>query len=204
MSGPVLRAVVLAGGQSTRMGTSKLALRLGSKSVLERIVHELAASRVDAILVVLGPASEGLAANLTARADVLLLDRQTPDMRCTIEAALDHLESHSQTPTPDGLLICLADQPTLKRDTVNRLVEAYRFEPSRMFVPVYQGRRGHPIVLPWEKAIRIREVAPEHGLNVLLRDERDPAIEIVVDDPDVLLDLDEPSDFEALCRRPWD
>lgn len=204
MSIPVIRAIVLGGGESKRMGTQKLALPLGSKTVLQRIIHELSCSRVDSILVVLGPSSGSLAADLHGPTEVLRLDRQTSDMRATFEAGLNHLETMFRPTPADALLVCLADQPTIRRDNIDRLIDAYQSDPSQMFVPVYNARRGHPVVIPWRNAVQIRTLPPGTGLNVILRDEHEPAVEIPLDDPDILFDLDEPMDFERLRLRDWD
>lgn len=200
----MIAAIVLAGGRSERMGTQKLAIKLGGKTVLERVVDALNEAQVDSILVVLGPTASGLEGLVRPPAQALVLAEQTRDMRSTLEAAVDHIESEGRMSQNDGLLVCLGDQPTLRSETVRSLLAAYQLDPSRIVVPVFDGRRGHPVLLPWQTLASIRRLPPEQGLNALLRGAVCGVIELPTDDADVLLDLDEPSDLALLSKRCWD
>src|SRR5712691_10446212 len=94
-------ALIPAGGRSTRMGRPKLALPLGDRSVLERVVGSVRRAGVEHVLVVIGPhVPELVPLARSAGAHVLLLDAETADMRATIEHGLRWLEDHFH-PRPD-------------------------------------------------------------------------------------------------------
>src|SRR5262245_57591678 len=77
-------ALIPAGGKSTRMGRPKLALPLGSHSVLELVIGALRLARIETILVVVGPhVHELVPLARAAGAEVLLLTEETADMRAT-------------------------------------------------------------------------------------------------------------------------
>jgi len=197
-------AVVLAAGRSERMGTQKLALRLGSKTVLQRVVQALSDARVESILVALGPSAAALADSIVTQADVLALDEQTPDMRCTLQLALDRLRRTRAMEESDGVLVVLGDQPTLKPSIVTQLAAARQIDPGAVVAPVHAGRRGHPVLFPWKVVCAVERLPAGQGLNALLRSPASRVREVAVDDPDVLLDLDDLSDWEKLSKRSWD
>src|SRR4051794_26863763 len=96
-------ALLPAAGKSSRMGRPKLALPLGDRSVLERVIDTLRSAKVTNILAVLGPQVAHLAERAEkAGATVLLLKRQTPDMRATVQCGLDRLEENEQPEKDDA------------------------------------------------------------------------------------------------------
>lgn len=197
-------AVVLAGGRSERMGTQKLALRLGSKTVLQRVVQALSDAGVESILVALGPTAALLGDSIETQADVLALDEQTPDMRSTLQLALGRLRQTRAMAETDGVLVVLGDQPTLRPSIVTRLASARQNDPDAIVAPVHAGKRGHPVLLPWGALRALERLPADQGLNALLRSSAYRVREVAVDDPDVLLDLDDSSDWERLSKRSWD
>lgn len=206
-AGPVPRvfAVVPACGRSRRMGVPKLALPLGRRSVLEHVVSALAAAPLARTLVVVGPASPPPTSfSCGPTLEVLVLAEQTADMRATVEAGLRHLARTEQPGPNDAFLLALADQPTITASTVSALVAAHTTQSGRVRVPVFQGRRGHPVLFPWSLADTIPGLPAGRGLDALLESHPDLIVEMPVDSPDVLGDLDDPSDYERLRQRPWD
>jgi molybdenum cofactor cytidylyltransferase len=186
------------------MGTLKLTLPLGSKSVLERVLGALGASGVFETIVVLGPRSSPAATLVAPPAQLLLLEQETPDMRATVEAGLAQLQrTHSPTDR-DGFLLVLADQPALKAEWIDRLIAQRADRPQEILVPTFRGKRGHPVLFPWRMVDRLRRLPADAGINRLLRDEAPSVFESPVCDPDVLADLDEPGDYDAARRRRWD
>src|SRR5688572_13965780 len=105
------------------MGQPKLALPLGDRTVLERVIAAVRAGGVAEVLVVLGPASaslQGLAEQAGAR--TLVLPHDTPDMRATIQAGLDWLERQHHPRGHDTWLLLPADHPTLAPTVVRALI----------------------------------------------------------------------------------
>src|SRR5205823_5578166 len=112
--GPMTFAVIPAAGKSARMGRPKLALPLGGRTVLERVVASLREAGVEHVLVVIGPHVPQLAALAErAGAHVLQLAEETPDMRATVEAGLRWLEERFHPAPDDRWLLVPADHPTL-------------------------------------------------------------------------------------------
>ena len=191
-------AVVPAAGHSTRMGRPKLSLRLGDRTVLERVVAALRDAGVTRVVVVVGPHVADLAPAATvAGADVYLLPEPTPDMRTTVERGLAWVEEQHHPRPEDFWLLAPADHPTLNPAVVRRLLETGSQERS-IVVPVHGGRRGHPTLLAWRHVAGIRALPSDKGINAYLREQA--VFEVPVDDPGVLADLDTPEDWERIKK----
>lgn len=198
-------AVLPAAGKSTRMGRPKLALPLGERTILEHVLAALRRAEVEHVLVVVGPHVPELAALAErAGADVCRLAEETADMRTTVEHGLNWLEEHFRPHPHDAWLLIPADHPTLVPSTIRGLERVRLAEPGgSIFVPTWEGRRGHPVVFAWKHVEGIRRHAPGEGLNTYVRRCTAETIEVPVADPDILCDLDTPVQYERLRRR-WE
>lgn len=184
------------------MGRPKLALPVGGKTVLEQVIAALREANIETILTVLGPQVADLQPLAEqAGATVLVLPAATPDMRATIEFGLRWLEETLRPAPTDHWLLVPADHPTLRADVVQSLAEAQTAHPEQsIFIPTYDGQRGHPTLIGWRHVAGIRQLPPDQGLNTYLRQQQDQTHEVPVATADVLLDLDTPADYERLLR----
>ncbi|MBX6315020.1 MAG: nucleotidyltransferase family protein [Isosphaeraceae bacterium] len=190
-------AVVPAAGTSERMGRPKLILPLAGGTVLGRVLAALRGGGADPIVVVVPPLGAPGADLLIAEADrqgatAVIPPAQPPDMRASIQLGLDRLAAG---PPPDGLLLTPGDSPGLSAERVAQVIGRFREEPSRIIIAAHGGRRGHPLVLPWDLTAAIRALPPEVGVNALLADHPDRITLLEGDDPGVLSDLDTPEDY---------
>lgn len=194
--------IIPACGHSTRMGRPKLSLPLGDRTVLEHVVAALREGGVDVVLVVVGPhvpELEPLAVQSGAK--VLTLPEPTADMRATVEAGLMWIEEQFHPAPDDGWLLAPGDHPTLSPIAVRQLLDAARGEPGRsIVVPVFDGRRGHPLLLHWRHADTIRTLPSGEGINAVLRLHPDAIREVAVIDRGGSQDLDTPEDYVRLQR----
>jgi molybdenum cofactor cytidylyltransferase len=196
-------ALIPAGGKSTRMGRPKLALPLGDRTILEWVLAALREAGIEQTVVVVGPHVPELVPLATkAGAHVCLLTEETPDMRTTVERGLAWLEERFRPQPADDFLLVPADHPTLDAAVIRLLVQARNERRDRsIFVPAFEGRRGHPTLIGWRHVEAIRVRPPGQGLNVYLRECADQTCEVRMATADVLSDLDTPEDYEALRRR---
>jgi CTP:molybdopterin cytidylyltransferase MocA len=197
----VIVAVVPACGHSTRMGRPKLSLPLGGGTVLGHLVAALREGGAARVVVVIGPHVLELASlAATAGADVVQLAEPTADMRATVEHGLCWVAENVQ-PQPDGWLLAPADHPAVTADVVRRLCEVFLAHPARtVVVPVHDGKRGHPTLIPWRLAAEVSRIPIGQGINALLRTAE--TVEVPVGSAGVLADLDTPDDYERV-RQTW-
>jgi CTP:molybdopterin cytidylyltransferase MocA len=198
---PTTFAIVPAAGLSTRMGRPKLALPLGGRTVLEHVVNALRGGGVNHVIVIVGPHVPELASLVhAAGVDVCLLAEPTPDMRTTVERGLQWIDERFHPNLGDAWLLAPADHPVINADVVRQLLSRFGEGGSSIVVPVQNGHRGHPTVFAWRHVAGIRALAADQGINAYLRSHVAETLELPVDDPGVLVDLDTPEDYERLVR----
>jgi len=197
----MIAGIVPAAGKSTRFGRNKLALSIGGRTVLERVTDALRTGGASPVLVVLSPENAPLA-DLVSRAEglPLVLEEPTPDMRATIEAGLAWLAD--QFPAAlRGWLVCPADHPAVHPSVVRALISTFHAGPAdAVYVPTYNGQRGHPVLLGWQHAERFRRFQESAGLNVYVRQQI--VVEVPVNWPGILWDLDTAEDLARFQTFP--
>ena len=187
------------------MGRPKLALRLGTLTILEHTVAALHAAAVDHILIVVGPhAPELVSIAQRTGAHVLALPDATPDMRATIEKGIDWLREQFNPAPLDPLILIPGDHPLLDRSILEKLLHEMRLQHGpAIVVPAFEGKRGHPLVLTWSHTEGIRGLPREVGVNAYVQSQGHAVVEVPVLSAEVVRDLDTPEDYEALLRA-WD
>jgi molybdenum cofactor cytidylyltransferase len=195
-------AVIPAAGTSSRMGRPKLSLPLGPSTILETLIHTLRDGGIGDVLVVTGPnVPELVPLAKAAGAEVCMLSETTADMRATVEHGLRWIEERLQPQDGDAWLLAPADHPALESNVVRELVRARnQTEDFSIWVPTYQGKRGHPTLLLWKHVQGIRTLPPGQGINVYLRQHAAQVAEVPVETECILCDLDRPEDYERLLR----
>jgi CTP:molybdopterin cytidylyltransferase MocA len=182
--------LILAAGESRRMGSPKALLRYGAETFLDTVAG-LFARMCSPVIVVLGAAADEIQAQARCRATFVrnanYLRGQTSSMQCGLRAV---------PPQAAGVLFTLVDHPAVTAATIGRLLEPAG--AARLRVPCYQGRRGHPI---WFSRDLIAEflALPEDGAarDVVRAHAADTEF-VDVDDRGVVADIDNPEDYARL------
>jgi molybdenum cofactor cytidylyltransferase len=195
-------AIVLAAGESRRMGTLKPLLAYGSGSVIQAVVRSLQASPVDRVRVVLGHRSAEIGAHLAAEGVETVENPRYPEgMLTSVQAALA-----AGPPDTEWWVIALGDQPALQPGVVRMLLDAVRearqVRGATLCIPAYDGRRGHPLVIHGSHREEILALAPEGGLRALMQAHPEAIRHVEVPTDTVLHDMDTPEDYaRELARR---
>ncbi len=199
-----IAAVVLAAGKSSRMGEPKALLRLqGSTTFLGAITATLRFCGVTEIVVVTGAHRTAVAA------EAAQLGGATTHNAAFESGRMSSLKAGARAVRERGLRVPLlmwpVDCPAVRPATVARLLdvanEAHHARRPEIHVPVYENRGGHPIVLRSAEVARL-EVAPlEANLRDWLRCGVSRRVELPVDDPAVLDNVDTLADYATLLAR---
>ncbi|HMN59605.1 MAG TPA: nucleotidyltransferase family protein [Anaerolinea sp.] len=188
-------AVVLAAGQSRRMGTAKMVLPWGSRTVIAQVVEVLADSGVKPVVVVTGGAQEAVQQCL-ANYNVTFAHNHRfaeTEMLDSLRIGLHALPSRTQ-----AALVTLGDQPQILPGTVRAVLSRYQTSHNPIIVPSYQMRRGHPWLLGsalWEEIFNLEA---GKSLRDFLAAYAEDIDYLVVDTPTILGDLDTPEDYDRL------
>ena len=186
--------LILAAGESRRMGFPKALLRYREETFLDTVVG-LFARVCSPVIVVLGAAADEIEASARRPAvfvrNEIYMRGQTSSMQCGLGAV---------PPRAAGVLFTLVDHPAVSAATVGRLIEPAG--AARLRVPRYRGRNGHPI---WISRDLVREflALPEHGAaRDVVRAHAAETEFLDVDDPGVAADIDNPEDYARLLEAP--
>lgn len=193
-------ALLPAAGRSSRMGQPKLLLPYRGVTILEAVLRTLQQAGIERILVVTPPDLPELGRIAQAAGvEVHVLAELTKDMRATVEAGLRHAEATFRPQGEDDWLLIPADHPTLDLEIINQLREARESRADRsIFVPTWNGKRGHPTLIRWRHVEHIRNLPADQGINSYLRQQHGTVLEIPAQSADVLIDLDTPEDYRRL------
>ena len=187
----MIGAVVLAAGESKRMGVPKLLLPYGGATIIEAVLAGVTASRVDATLVVLGSGRRALKDKIRRfPVSVTVNTHFREGMLSSIQKGFGSL--------PGGIraaLIVLGDQPGVSPAVIDALIKAREDSRKGIVVPAFGGRRGHPLLLDLKYRRELAGLSPETGLRSLLAAHADDLLVVDLPDPAILVDIDTPEDY---------
>ena len=186
-------AVVLAAGESKRMGRPKQLLPYGNSTILETVLANVLASPVDRTLVVLGAGAERVAP-LAAKfpVDTVVNPDFRSGMLSSVQCGIRTLPGSVR-----AALIFLGDQPRISPATAGRVVEEYLRTGRGLVLPVHGGAGGHPLLIDLKYREEIGRLSAGIGLREILDRHPDDVARIEVEDPGVGLDIDTPEDYDA-------
>jgi molybdenum cofactor cytidylyltransferase len=204
-------AVLLAAGDSERMGRSKALLDWHGQPLLSHQLHEIQRSRISECVVVLGNDADRLVPLVRParrpgwKARHVVNPRHREGKVGSILAGLAALWSR-----PDGALIASVDQP-LEHRLIDALIDAAEGEwgrgeaccPKKIVLPVFHGRRGHPVLFSADLLGELMGISEEgEGLKAVVRRDPSRVLDLPWDAPEILLNLNRPVDVPPARIRP--
>ena len=186
----MVAAIILSAGKSERMGSPKALLRYRGLSFLSTILAAIDSARIEQVIVVAGHHFD-LIAKAFPNVRVVFNPDYEKGMSTSVQAGIRAL-----TGVLDGAAIFLVDHPLMDRQTIDALVN--RLEPGSIVVPVHESRRGHPVVFSAELFDEVLALPPDQGLNVVVKRIPERVVEVFVENPGVLRDIDTPEQFARL------
>ena len=195
---PAIAGLILAAGESSRMGQDKASLTYRGKTFLETIIATLREAGIKQIVVVLGHHSEQIqqGSQLNGASVAVNQDYQL-GQTSSLQTGLRALE---ETGT-DGILLCLVDHPAISADSIKKLIHCFRVERKPIVVPTFNGERGHPVLIRRDLFGEISALGPHEGANTVIRKHRDRTQFVEVSDPGVLLDVDDLEAYQRLTEH---
>ena len=187
-------AVVLAAGQSRRMGKPKQLLRLGSKTILERTLENVRGSAVEEVILVLGAEADEIRNKLDLDGVRVLIN---PDFQAGMGASL-RKGLAAVSPSMEAALIVLADQPFVQASTLDHLIACHAKQASQILIPLYRGFRGNPVLLDRAIFPELAQLTGDIGCRAIFGAHTQSIHQLAVDDVGVLLDIDSVEDWKKL------
>ena len=192
--------IIPAAGKSQRMGDPKLLLAWGKGRVIDSVLAAWRDSRVSHVVATVRKTDLELQAACQSQGvELVIPDADPPEMKHSVQLALDYICRQYAPGHGDVWLLAPADLPLLRSETIDALLAAYRAEDPAIFVPTVNGQRGHPVLFPWPLAAEAGQLAASEGVNALLT--RHKVHEIPLAGSQEFDDLDTPDDYRRLRDR---
>ena len=188
---PTVGCVIMASGLGKRFGSNKLMADFGGKPMILRALE----------------ASEGLRDHrvvVTRHADIAALCREQgvevilhdlPHRSDTVRLGLEALKE------VDGCMFLPADQPLLRRETINRLVSRWQTDQQMILRPFHKETPGSPVIFPGWAFFELKNLPEGKGGSWLIRNHPEKTAAFEIDDPFELMDVDTPETLRALLER---
>ncbi len=191
-------AILLAAGESRRMGQLKALLPWQGVSLIKHQVASLRAGGVDQVVVVLGHRSDELKSELgdTAGVSWQLNPDYLQGKTTSIKAGLNALG----TDQPQALLLLNVDQPR-SVGVIRFLLEGHLSQGSLITIPTHNGKGGHPIILSPTLLDELRRIDEESfGIKAIVQRHLGGTRRVEMDSPEVLWDLNTPEEYQRVLE----
>jgi len=194
----MVSAILLAAGKAKRMGKPKLLMPFGDGTVLGQTLDILLSSRVDEVIVVLGAEAEEMRKVVADKVVkvVINLDYRR-GMSTSLIAGLKQVDSRAQQ-----VMVALADQPLIGKETYNRLIEESLRADKTIIVPSYQGKRGNPVIFSVRYREELLRLGGDVGGRDILKKYPDEILEVAVDSESVNTSINTLADYNSLLKLP--
>jgi molybdenum cofactor cytidylyltransferase len=187
----MISAIVLAAGKSERMGRPKALLPLRGKTFLENILAAISSSPVEETCVVVGHHRDEIERHVVPPARIIFNPDYEQGMITSLQAGISSLPSRTS-----GALLFLVDHPLVDSETIALLVR--KVGADRIVLPTFEGRRGHPVLFGSAILQEILGLSASQGANIVVHKDPDRIVEVSVNSPGILVDVDTPEDFLKL------
>ena len=189
----MLSAILLAAGESKRMGEPKQLMPLGKHTLLEQAIDNLLNSSVDETIVVVGHKAEEITrAIATKPVKIMFNPNYSQGMSTSIVAGLILVDPKSQ-----AVMLALGDQPLVESRTMNQLIDAFNSHDKGIAVPTHRGKRGHPIIFNIKYKAELLELEGDIGGREIIRQHPDDVLEVAVDSASVISDINTRDDYQS-------
>ena len=181
-----LWAIILAAGESKRMGFPKMLLIFNGRTMLENVIANVSGSDIDNTLIVLGAENEALTKMINKLSvKHCYNDNYKDGMLSSVKCGFRNLPSELE-----AVLVFQGDQPLITPKVINKVIEEYRSSGKGIIIPVYKKKRGHPILIDRKYRNEIEMLDAREGLRSLAYQFSDDVLEVETDDPGILRDFD--------------
>lgn len=195
-----LGVLLLAAGGSTRMGARhKLLLPWGDGTVVRQSLQVALSAPAGTVVVVTGHRANEVqqACGEHERVRFVCNPRWREGMYTSILAGVGALPADV-----DAFFVALGDMPLVSPDVYAELARLYESQPGSIIRPVWEGRRGHPVLVPAALVAASPTPLGDEGLRGLLRLYADRLIEVESASPGVVIDLDTPEEYARFGPEP--
>ncbi len=188
----MLAAVILSGGASRRMGSPKALLPYQGRPFLEHLIEVTQHPRIGVRRVVLGPDAEAISSQVALAKDEIVLNSEWQrGQLSSIQAAIRSLPSGT-----DGMVLCPVDHPLVSAALLSDLIEAFDAHHPAVALPIFEGRRGHPVIFSSRLYDELLRAPEDKGARAVVWAHANEIAEVATEEEGCVLNLNDPEAFQ--------
>ncbi|MBA7608623.1 Molybdenum cofactor cytidylyltransferase [subsurface metagenome] len=189
----MINAIILAAGQSKRMGKLKPLLRFNDTTFLGQIISVLKLSDVDIITVVLGAEAETIRKSVDLSGTNIIINKDyRKGQLSSLIAAMEQAPQETE-----AILVFLVDNPFITKEFVNKIIVKFKQTNSPIIVPVFNTRRGHPTLFSRSLFHELFNAPKEQGARYVLYSNEDKILELETSESWILIGINTPDDYKC-------
>lgn len=184
-----IRGIILAAGTSTRMGKNKLQMDMGGNSIIQKVIQNARNSELDELLIVYG------------RYDV---DTDVPKifnkdfeqgMSTSVKCGFQNPQG-SKSFNGDAVMLILGDMPFADKEIINALYEGFEKSTRNIAVPIYDGKRGNPVIIGQKYFKCLMNNTGDKGARDIIRNNPDDVEKIEAKGEGIFIDIDDEETYK--------
>jgi len=185
-------AIILAAGLSSRMGCTKQLLEIDGQTMLDRAVETVLDAGIANPIVVLGHNANEIRDKVKLLTHCTVVTNESyrtgmaSSLRCGVRAVT------SQT---SAYLFMLCDQPLVDSTLIKELIKEFTRKKADILCPLYQGKRGNPVIISSKLHDRLLEAEGDSGARFLFADKDLNIVGHPVSTHAIIMDIDTPEDL---------
>lgn len=189
----MVSAILLAAGESKRMGRLKQLLPLGRTTMVEQAIDNLLNSKVNEVIVVLGYRAEEIIKKIATRPVKIEVNPiYHQGMSTSVITGLKLVDDGAR-----AVMLALADQPFIDSQTINRLIDEFCDHNKGIVIPTYRSRRGHPVIFAIKYKEELSGLKGDTGGRQIMEHHPDDVLEVAVASPGINIDIDTTDDYNS-------
>jgi molybdenum cofactor cytidylyltransferase len=191
MSTRHLEGIILAAGESRRMGYPKPLLEVGGRTFIEQIAETMLAV-VPRVVIVLGAYRDRVRAAIPRDTRITIVENPNyaRGQLSSLKVGLGAIH-----PDSNGALVQLGDHPLVRVETFRSVADYYDRVDKPIVIARYEGRRGHPVIFDRAVFGELLSAPEEEGARHVVNADPSRVAYVDLDDPGINLDLDTPADL---------
>jgi molybdenum cofactor cytidylyltransferase len=192
-----LAALILSGGESRRMGSPKALLPYRGTTFVEHLIDATRHPRVGITRIVVGAHAEQISKKLgDYTASIVLNENWQQGQLSSLQTAMRSIPAGSTS----GIIVCPVDHPIVSAALVAQLIEEFYSSGKPIVVPVFQGRRGHPMIFGAPLYDELLAASAEIGARQVVWAHSADVVEVPTEEEGVALNLNDPETFKRVVE----
>ncbi|MFC1739769.1 NTP transferase domain-containing protein [Planctomycetota bacterium] len=188
----MINAIILAAGESKRMGKLKPLLKFKDKTFIEQIISVLKLSDVGRITVVLGAEAEAIKKSVDLSGTNIVVNREyQKGQLSSLSVGIKNTPEETE-----AILLCLVDNPFITKEVVDKIISTFKETNSPIIVPVFNKQRGHPALFSRSLFNELLDARQDQGARYVLYSNEERVLELETSESGILIGIDTPEDYK--------